>query len=49
MDAEFYVLCGFIVFVFLLGYMGVHKMLLAGIDKRGEGGRQRIGASRQAA
>ena len=36
MDAEFFVLCGFVVFVFVLGYMGVHKMLLAGIDKRGQ-------------
>lgn len=36
MDAEFYVLCGFIVFLFLLGYMGVHKTVLAGIDKRGQ-------------
>ena len=36
MDAEFYVLCGFLVFVFLLGYMGVHKTVLAGIDKRGQ-------------
>jgi F-type H+-transporting ATPase subunit b len=36
MDAEFFVLCGFVVFLFLLGYMGVHKTVLAGIDKRGQ-------------
>lgn len=34
--AEFYVLCGFIVFVCLLGYLGVHKTVLAGLDARGQ-------------
>jgi len=33
--AEFYVLCGFIVFVALLGYLGVHRMVLKGLDARG--------------
>jgi F-type H+-transporting ATPase subunit b len=36
MDAEFFVLCAFVVFVFGLGYMGIHKTLLAGLDKRGQ-------------
>lgn len=36
MDAEFFVLCGFVVFACALGYMGVHKMVLAALDKRGE-------------
>ncbi len=36
MDAEFFVLLAFLVFVFVLGYLGVHKMLLAGLDKRGQ-------------
>jgi F-type H+-transporting ATPase subunit b len=36
MDAEFFVLLGFIVFVFGLGYLGVHKTVLAGLDKRGQ-------------
>lgn len=34
--AEFFVLCGFIVFVCLLGYLGVHKMVLASLDARGK-------------
>ena len=34
--AEFYVLCGFIVFVCLLGYLGVHKTVLGGLDARGK-------------
>ena len=34
--AEFYVLCGFIVFVCLLGYLGVHKTVLVGLDARGK-------------
>jgi len=34
--AEFYVLMGFLVFVCLLGYLGVHKMVLKGLDARGE-------------
>ena len=34
--AEFFVLCGFIVFVCLLGYLGVHKTILAGLDARGK-------------
>jgi len=36
MDAEFFVLCGFVVFVFGLFYMGIHKTVLAGLDKRGQ-------------
>ena len=36
MDAEFYVLLGFVVFVFGLYYLGVHKTVLAGLDKRGQ-------------
>jgi len=35
-DAEFYVLCGFIVFVGLLVYLGVHKTILKALDARGE-------------
>jgi F-type H+-transporting ATPase subunit b len=34
--AEFYVLLGFIVFICLLGYLGVHRTLLAGLDARGK-------------
>ena len=34
--AEFFVLCGFIVFVGLLVYLGVHKTVLAGLDARGK-------------
>lgn len=34
--AEFYVLLGFIVFVCLLGYLGVHRMVLKALDARGE-------------
>jgi F-type H+-transporting ATPase subunit b len=34
--AEFFVLLGFIVFVCLLGYLGVHRMILKGLDARGE-------------
>ena len=36
MDAEFFVLLAFVVFIFGLGYLGVHKMVLAGLDKRGK-------------
>ena len=36
MDAEFFVLLAFVVFVCALFYMGAHKMLLAGLDKRGQ-------------
>ena len=36
MDAEFFVLCGFIVFLFLLGYVGAHKIVLKGLDARGK-------------
>ncbi len=36
MDAEFFVLCAFVVFVFGLGYMGIHKTLLSALDKRGQ-------------
>ncbi len=35
-EAEFYVLCGFIVFVGLLVYLGAHKQLLKALDARGE-------------
>ncbi len=35
-DAEFYVLCGFIVFIGLLVYLGAHKAVLKGLDARGE-------------
>ena len=34
--AEFYVFCGFIVFLCLLGYLGVHRTLLTGLDARGK-------------
>ena len=34
-DAEFYVTLGFIVFVCLLLYLGVHKMVLSALDARG--------------
>jgi F-type H+-transporting ATPase subunit b len=34
--AEFYVLAGFIVFLCLLGYLGVHRTILKGLDARGE-------------
>jgi F-type H+-transporting ATPase subunit b len=34
-DAEFYVTLGFIVFVCLLGYLGVHRMVLSSLDARG--------------
>jgi len=34
-DAEFYVFCGFIVFVFVLLYVGAHKIVLNGLDARG--------------
>ena len=33
-DAEFWVAVGTIVFLLILGYLGVHKQLLAGIDAR---------------
>jgi F-type H+-transporting ATPase subunit b len=36
MDAEFYVLCGFVVFAFLLLYLGAHKIVLNGLDARGK-------------
>jgi F-type H+-transporting ATPase subunit b len=35
-DAEFYVLCGFVVFVGLLFYLGVHKTVVKALDARGE-------------
>ncbi|RBP17333.1 F-type H+-transporting ATPase subunit b [Roseiarcus fermentans] len=35
-DAEFFVLCGFIVFVGLLVYLGAHKAVLKALDARGE-------------
>ncbi len=34
-DAEFFVLCGFIVFIGLLVYLGAHKAVLNGLDARG--------------
>ena len=34
--AEFWVGAAFFIFLGILGYMGVHKKLLAGIDARGE-------------
>jgi F-type H+-transporting ATPase subunit b len=34
--AEFYVLLGFIVFLCLLGYLGAHRTVLAGLDARGK-------------
>src|SRR5271155_697478 len=34
--AEFYVLVGFIVFLCLLGYLGVHRTILKALDARGE-------------
>jgi F-type H+-transporting ATPase subunit b len=36
MDAEFFVLCGFIVFIFVLLYFGAHKIVLNGLDARGK-------------
>jgi F-type H+-transporting ATPase subunit b len=36
LDAEFYVLCGFIVFVGLLVYLGAHRTILKALDARGE-------------
>ena len=35
-DAEFYVALGFVLFVGLMFYMGVHKTVLGGLDARGE-------------
>jgi F-type H+-transporting ATPase subunit b len=35
-DAEFYVTLGFLVFVCLLGYLGVHRMVLSSLDARGK-------------
>ena len=54
--AEFFVLLGFIVFVCILGYLGVHRMVLKALDARGEqiaaelaqlsvSGRERLGAA----
>ena len=34
--AEFFVLIAFIVFVCLLGYLGVHRIVLAALDARGQ-------------
>jgi len=34
--AEFFVLVGFIIFVCLLGYLGAHRIVLNGLDKRGQ-------------
>ena len=36
MDAEFFVLLGFLVFLFVLFYFGAHKMVLSGLDARGK-------------
>jgi F-type H+-transporting ATPase subunit b len=36
MGAEFFVLAAFIVFLCLLGYLGVHRTILKGLDARGE-------------
>jgi len=35
-DAEFYVLLGFVVFVGVLAYFGVHRSVLKALDARGE-------------
>ena len=35
-DAEFYVTLGFLVFLCLLGYLGVHRMILKSLDTRGK-------------
>jgi F-type H+-transporting ATPase subunit b len=35
-DAEFFVLLGFLVFVAVLIYFGAHRMVLKGLDARGE-------------
>src|SRR5471032_134861 len=35
-DAEFYVTLGFLVFLCLLGYLGVHRMVFAALDARGK-------------
>jgi F-type H+-transporting ATPase subunit b len=35
-DAEFFVTIGFIVFLCLLGYVGVHRMVLSSLDARGK-------------
>jgi len=34
LDAEFFVAAGFVLFVALLGYLGVHHTLTAAIDER---------------
>jgi F-type H+-transporting ATPase subunit b len=34
--AEFFVLIGFFAFLCLLGYLGAHRIVLAGLDKRGQ-------------
>ncbi len=35
-DAEFFVLLGFIVFVGVLIYFGVHRIVIKALDARGE-------------
>src|SRR5579863_7218197 len=35
-DAEFFVSIGFLVFLCLLGYLGVHRMVLSSLDARGK-------------
>jgi F-type H+-transporting ATPase subunit b len=36
LDAEFFVLVGFVIFVAGLGYLGVHKTLIAALDDRAD-------------
>ena len=36
MDAEFWVLVGFVIFVMIAAYLGVHSKLAAALDTRGE-------------
>jgi F-type H+-transporting ATPase subunit b len=36
LGAEFFVLAAFVVFLCLLGYLGVHRTILKGLDARGE-------------
>ena len=48
-DAEFYVLCGFIVFVGLLVYLGAHRTVLKALDARGEAIQTELARGRQAA
>jgi F-type H+-transporting ATPase subunit b len=36
LGAEFYVLISFVIFICLLGYMGVHRMVFTALDARGK-------------